>query len=288
MINRRDFVRNATLGLAAVVVSRGPEPTFANPYDLPIGLQLYTVRRQMAKDPEETLKKVAEIGYEEVETDAPSIPKLAPILKRTGLTAPSAHFNFGQVKAVWEEEVKHAKAQGIKYMVISFIDPPDRKSLEDYKTIAKLFNKAGQQCQRAGIQFCYHNHNFEFIEFGGGIGYDVLLKETDPKLVKFQLDCFWMTHAGHDPVEYMQKYPGRFPILHIKDLKKGIPSSTSFSNPMGIPFTEVGRGVIDWKRIFVAAKKGGLERYFVEQDEGDIPAFEAIKISYDYLHNLTV
>ena len=231
---------------------------------------------------------MAATGYKEVELDAKNLPKFAPIIKQNGLTAPSAHFVFGDLKTNWEQGIERAKAQGARYMVDAFIDAPDRKSIEDYKKIAELFNKAGEQCQRAGIQFCYHNHNFEFIKFGGGIGYDVLLKETEPKLVKFELDCFWMTHAGHDPVEYMQKYPGRFPILHIKDLKKGIPSSTSFANPKGIPFTEVGKGVIDWKRIFVAAKEGGLERYFVEQDESDIPVFEAIKISYDYLHNLTV
>jgi sugar phosphate isomerase/epimerase len=287
-MNRRDFVRNTALGLAALAAPKGSQLTFANPYDLPIGIQLYTVRRQMAKDPEGTLKRVAATGYKEVEVDATSLPKLAPILKQTGLTAPSAHFGFGQVKTDWEHEIEQAKAHGIKFMVVAFLDAPDRKNLEDYKKVAELFNKAGEQCQRAGIQFCYHNHNFEFIKFGGGIGYDVLLKETDSKLVKFELDCFWATHAGYDPVEYMQKYPGRYPLLHIKDLKEGIPTSTSFANPKGIPFTEVGKGVIDWKRIFVAAREGGLEHYFVEQDESDIPAFEAMKISYDYLHNLTV
>ena len=287
-MNRRDFVRNSALGLVAFAAPTGPDLTFANPYNLPIGIQLYTVRRQMVEDLKGTLKRVAATGYKEVEVDGSSLSKLAPILKQFGLAAPSAHFDFGQVKTGWEQEIERVKAQGLKYMVVAFLAAPDRKNLEDYKRVAELFNKAGEQCQRAGIQFCYHNHNFEFIKFGNGIGYDVLLKETEPKLVKFELDCFWMAHAGYDPVEYMQKYPGRFPLLHIKDLKAGIPNSTSFANPKGIPFTEVGKGVIDWKRIFVAAREGGLQHYFVEQDESDIPAFEAIKISYDYLHNLTV
>jgi sugar phosphate isomerase/epimerase len=288
MMNRRDFVRNAALGLAAVAVSNGPELASADPYDLPIGLVLYTVRRQMDKDPEGTLKRVAATGYKQVEIDAKNLSQYAPLLKQAGLKAPAVHLVFGQVKTGWEQEIERVTGQGVKYMVVAFIDAPDRKSLEDYKNVAQLFNKAGEQCQRAGIQLCYHNHNFEFMKLDGGMGYDVLLKETDPKLVKFELDCFWMTHAGHDPVEYMHRYPGRFPSLHIKDLKKGIPSSTSFDNPNGNPFTEVGKGVIDWKRIFVAAKEGGLKQYFVEQDETDIPAFEAIKISYDYLHKLTV
>lgn len=288
MTNRRDFVRNTALGLAAFAVSKGPELASANPYDLPIGLVLYTVRRQMDKDPEGTLKRVAATGYENVEIDAKNLAQYTPLLRRTGLTVPAVHLVFGQVKTGWEHEIERVKGQGVKYMVVAFIDAPDRKSLEDYKKVAQLFNKAGEQCRRAGMQLCYHNHNFEFAKLDGGMGYDVLLKETDPKLVKFELDCFWMTHAGHDPVEYMHKYPGRFPSLHIKDLKKGIPSSTGFDNPNGNPFTEVGKGVIDWKRNFVAAKEGGLKQYFVEQDETDIPAFDAIKISYDYLHNLTV
>jgi sugar phosphate isomerase/epimerase len=288
MTNRRDFVRNTALGLAAIAVSKESKLTFANPYDLPIGLELYTVRRQMEKDPEGTLRKVAATGYQGVEVDAKSLPKFAPILKSTGLTAPSVHLDFGQLKMGWEQAIERVEALGAQYAVVAFINAPDRKTLEDFKKIAQLFNKAGEQCQQAGVQFCYHNHNFEFIKFDGGIGYDVLMGETDPKFVKFELDCFWMTHAGYDPVEYMHKYPGRFSLLHIKDLKKGIPNSTTFATPMGNPFTEVGKGVIDWKRIFVAAREGGLKLYFVEQDETDIPAFEAIKISYDYLHNLTV
>jgi len=287
-MNRRDFVRNTALGLAAFAAPKGSQLTFANPYDLPIGIQLFTVRRQMAKDPEGTLKRVAATGYKEVEFDGPNLSKFAPILKQTGLTVPSLHFGFGDVKGKWEPAIELAEAQGVKYMVVAFLDAPDRKNLEDYKKAAELFNKAGEQCRRAGIQFCYHNHNFEFIKFGGAMGYDVLLKRTDPKLVKLELDCCWMTHAGYDPVEYMQKYPGRFPLLHIKDLKAGIPNSTSFANPKGNPLTEVGKGVIDWKRIFVAAREGGLEHYFVEQDESDMPVFEAIKISHDYLHSFTL
>lgn len=289
MSNRRAFLRNATAGIATLAAAgRWSGALFANPYGLPIGLQVYTVRGKMDKDPAGTLKKVAAIGYQEVEIDGSSMPKLMPLIKDAGLNAYSSHYDFGQVKSGWEKEVENARSAGMKYMVDSFIDPPDRKSLDDYKKIAALFNRAGEQCHKAGIQFCYHAHNFEFKKFGDGIGYDILLRESDPQLVKFELDCFWMVHAGYDPVQYMRNYPGRFPLLHIKDLKAGIPTSTSFANPKGNPFTEVGKGIIDWKRIFIAAKQGGLERFYVEQDECDDPPLEAIKISYDYLHSLTV
>jgi sugar phosphate isomerase/epimerase len=289
MINRRTFLRNAGAGIAALAAAgRWNGSLFANPYGLPVGLQLYTVRRQMEKDPAGTLKQVAATGYQEVEVDGASLPKLLPLIQGAGLNVCAAHYDFGHVKSGWEKEVESAGGADMKYMVVSFIGPRERKTLDDYKRIALFFSRDGELCHKAGMQFCYHAHNFEFKNLGGGLGYDVLLKESDPRLVKFELDCFWMTHAGYDPVQYMRNYPGRFPLLHIKDLKAGIPTSTNFDNPKGNPFTEVGKGIIDWKKVFVAAKQGGLEHYYVEQDECDGPPLEAIKISYDYLHSLTV
>jgi sugar phosphate isomerase/epimerase len=265
----------------------GSNLAFANPYNKPIGIQLFTVRDLMAKDPEGTLKKLAEIGYKEFEADADTIFKLHPLLKQLGLQAPSTHYRHNQVKADWEKEVERAKAADVKYMVDAYIDGSDRKNLADLKKIVELFHQAGEQCHKAGIQFCYHNHNFEFRKVDGEVMYDFLLRETDPKLVKFELDCGWITRAGYDPAEYMHKYPGRFPLLHIKDIKAGLPPATSgASNANGAIFAELGRGVVNWKSVFAAAKKGGLKHYFVEEDECDVPVLEAVKINYDYLHNL--
>jgi sugar phosphate isomerase/epimerase len=269
----------------------GPEWLSASPYGLPIGLQVYTVRDDLDKDPVGTLKRVAAIGYKEIEIGGffgKSPTGFRVLMQETQLSTPSAHYEFKQLTSGWEKAIEYAQAAGLKYMVNSALDDKDRKSLDGFKKAAEVFNKAGEQTAKAGIQFCYHNHNFEFARFGDTLGYDVLLRETDPKYVRFELDCFWMTHAGHDPVKYFENFPGRFPLLHIKDLKKGIPSSTSFAMPWGNPFAEVGRGVIDWKRIFKAAKRGGLEHYFVEQDQCDIPAFESARISYEYLRKLTV
>jgi sugar phosphate isomerase/epimerase len=150
-----------------------------------------------------------------------------------------------------------------------------------------VFNKAGETTQKAGIQFCYHNHNFEFTKYGDTTAYDYLLQSVDPKLVKFEMDCFWVTHAGHDPVAYFKKYPGRFPLLHIKDMKDHPSASHTLDAKMGL-FAPVGQGTIDWKRIFVGAKVGGMKHYFVEQDYCEQPPLEAIKISYEYLSNLSV
>jgi sugar phosphate isomerase/epimerase len=151
----------------------------------------------------------------------------------------------------------------------------------------ELFTKAAVETRKAGIQFCYHNHNFEFKKYGDTTAYDFLLKQLDPKLVKFEMDCFWVTHAGQDPVAYFKKHPGRFPLLHIKDLKAGNPPTTEMDARMGL-FTEVGKGTINWKRIFAAAPQGGMKHYYVEQDFCERPPLESIKVSYEYLHELKV
>jgi sugar phosphate isomerase/epimerase len=172
-------------------------------------------------------------------------------------------------------------------MVHAILDPEERKSLDAYKRHVELFNKIAEQTHKAGMQFCYHNHNFEFQKFDGVTVYDYLFKHLDPHLVQFEMDCFWVTHAGQDPVALFKKHPGRFPLLHIKDLKAGNPPTTEFDAKMGL-FAEVGKGTIDWKRIFAAAPQGGMKYFFVEQDYCEVPPLESIKISYEYLHHLTV
>ena len=291
MINRRDFIRGTAAGAAAMLA--GTElgrNLFANPYGKPIGLQLYTVRDQLEKDVPGTLKRVAAIGYKEVEIDdLYGMPpaQFTKLLKDNGLTAVSGHYHLDVEETQWEKKVAEARELGLKYMVHAILDPPERKSLEDYKRHVELFNKIAEQTHQAGMQFCYHNHNFEFQKFGGVTVYDYLLGHLDPHLVQFEMDCFWVTHAGQDPVALFKKHPGRFPMLHIKDSKAGNPPTTEFDARMGL-FTEVGKGTIDWKRIFAAAPQGGMKHFFVEQDYCEVPPLESIKISYEYLHHLTV
>jgi sugar phosphate isomerase/epimerase len=291
MIKRRDFFRHSALGLAGLAAStRWNDVLFANPYNKPIGLQLYTLRDELPKDLPGTLKKVAEIGYKEVEIFdfyGKNSTEIRKLLKDNGLTAPSAHYQLAQVQTSWDKQIEYAKAVGLKYMVNAILWPDERKSLDDYKRLVEIFNKAGEQCQKASIQYCYHNHNFEFQKFGDTTAYDYLLEHVDPKLVQFELDCFWVTHAGQDPVAYFKKYPGRFPLLHIKDLSPGYPPTQELDPRMGL-FSEVGHGTIDWKRIFEAAPQGGMKHFYVEQDECQVPPLESIKISYEYLHNLKV
>ena len=291
MINRREFIRNTAAGAATLMAaSELTRSSYANPYGKPIGLQLYTVREQLERDVPGTLKQVAAIGYKEVEIyDLYGMPpaRFTALLKENGLTAVSGHYLLDVEETQWEKKVAEAKELGLKYMVHAILDPPQRKSLDDYKRHVKLFNQIGAQAHQAGIQFCYHNHNFEFQKFDGVTVYDYLLKNLDPHLVQFEMDCFWVTHAGQDPVALMKQHPGRFPLLHIKDAKAGLSPSTEFDARMG-EFAEVGKGVIDWKRIFAAAPTGGMKHFFVEQDYCEHPPLESIKISYEYLHKLTV
>jgi sugar phosphate isomerase/epimerase len=291
MLNRRDFMRNAAAGAATLAASTElTRDLFANPYGKPIGLQLYTVREELQKDVPGTIKKVAAVGYKEVEIYdlyGMSPAQFTKMLKDNGLTAVSGHYMLKDEKTHWEKSVAQARELGLKYMVHAILEPEDRKSFDDYKRLVELFNKVAEQTHQAGMQFCYHNHDFEFKKYGGITAYDYLFKQLDPKLVQFEMDCFWVTHAGQDPVALMKQHPGRFPLLHIKDLKAGIPSSTEFDARMGL-FTEVGKGTIDWKRIFAAAPQGGMKHFFVEQDYCEIPPLESIKVSYEYLHKLTV
>ncbi len=290
-MKRRDFLRNAALGLgSALGAASGPLRLGANPLNLPIGLQLYTLRDQLAKDVSGTLGQVAAIGYKEVELYAlygKTPAEFARLLRGAGLAAPSSHYMTAEIRSHWPQHIEDAKVLGLQYMVNAIVMPEDRKSLDDYKRLVDLFNRAGEETRRAGIQFCYHNHNFEFKKYGSTTAYDFLLEHLDPELVKMEMDCFWVTHAGEDPVDYFYRYPGRFPLLHIKDLAPGYPATHTLDARQGL-FEPVGMGNIDWKRIFSAAPLGGLKHYFVEQDYCRRPPFEAIRLSYDYLHQLQV
>lgn len=291
MINRRHFLRHTALGLTAIAAcTHGPECLLANPLGLPIGLELYTVRNECEKDLVGTLKKVAEVGYKEVEMFDfynQRAAELRRTLSAAGLRCPSAHYKIPQIKTGWEKQVEYAKEVGVRYMISAWLDASERRSLDDYKALADLFNKAGEQCHKAGLQFCHHNHNFEFKTFNGVVAYDELLRRTDPKRVQLEMDCYWVTRAGQDPVDYFKRYPGRIPLLHIKDRKPGYAPSTDQDLQPG-PFTEVGRGEINWKRIFAAAPSASVKHYYVEQDFCDRSPLESIKISYDYLRNLKV
>ncbi len=288
MSTRRNFL-GAVLGGVAAGTAVGARDLWAAgrlAWPGPIGLEIYTVREMFAQDPARTLMQVAGVGYKEVEI-SPSVKpsSLIPDLRAAGLAAPSAYVDVPKTIEDWKKTVALGKQYGVRYLVVG--DNPVL-SAEAWRRRAELFTQCGTVAHGAGIQFCYHAHFHEFARVDGTCGYDIMLTRCDPKLLKMEMDVFWAVYAGVDPVSYFQRYPGRFPLLHIKDLKKGYKGSTSESpSDQGPnPFMPVGEGSIDWRRIFAHAAQAGAQHIFVEQDRCDQPPLEAIKISFDYLKNL--
>jgi sugar phosphate isomerase/epimerase len=244
-----------------------------------IGLQLYTVRRELEKDFEGTLAKVAALGFNEVEfagyfNRTPQQVKDA--LAKNNLAAPSVHVLPAVLRSSLQQTIDAAKAIGHQYVVCAYLLPEERKSLDDYKRLVDLFNDAGGRLKKAGLQFCYHNHDFEFTPIDDKIPYDLILAGTDSKMVKMELDLYWITKAGQSPLKYFSAHPGRFPLVHVKDMD---------ATPKHF-FTEVGRGTINFKEIFAHSERAGIKHYFVEQDETPGSPFASIKMSIDYLKQL--
>lgn len=288
MTTRRSFLKTSAVLSAGMLVT---PKLFA--YDKKyIGLQLYTVRDHMAKDPAATLAKVAQVGFNSVEgatytgteqfygMDGMSFSK---VLKDNGLMMPSCHYRLGEdgkdmkgtILNDWNKAVDDAAALGIKYMVCAWLSPAERGTLDHYKKIGGDLNTAGEICKKAGIQLCYHNHDFEFIQEDGKYPYETLLANTDTELVKMEMDMYWVTKAKQDPIALINEHPGRFPLWHLKDM----------DNTPKQMFTEVGNGIIDFKKIFKHAKTAGLKYFFVEQDVCPGDPYDSITKSYGYIKN---
>ena len=293
-MNRRTFIGTS---IAAAVAASRPAWSAETHHIDHIGLQLYTVRDLIKKDMDGTIAKVAQVGYKEVEFAGyygRSPQEVRAILEKDGLTSPSTHVGYDIVENKWSETLDAAHTIGHSFIVCPWIDVRQRNP-EGWKRAAELFNRAGEASQKAGIQFAYHNHAFEF-ESSEGLGnklpYDFLLAETDPKLVKMEMDLCWITVGNADPLTYFDRYPGRFPLVHVKDWSTKGTAGHGYDGAVGSHskpghLTDVGQGEIDWKRIFARADKAGIQHYFVENDEPK-SAFDDIKVSYDYLAKLTV
>ncbi|GEN70091.1 sugar phosphate isomerase/epimerase family protein [Chryseobacterium lathyri] len=281
-MQRKDFITLSSLGFLGLY-SCGVSKINRKK---PLAIQLYTIRDAVSDNLEKALEKLVALGFTELEIYGyngtffgKSRTEFQTILKQTGLKVISSHHTTGIIHKdggtllySWEKAVEDLHFIGAEYMVCSYLFPEER-TVENYKKLPELFEKCGEATQKAGIQFAYHNHDFEFEKLEGDKSvYDFILENTSSDLVKMEMDLYWISKAGLDPLVYFEKYPGRFPLWHVKDMKAGTKD-----------FTEIGNGLIDFKKIFSAKEKAGLKHWFLEQDSSDKDIFESIRISKKYI-----
>jgi len=292
MMNRRTFLETAATITAATLVTRRFSWAADEHRINKVGVQLYSVRDKMKEDFDGTVAKVASIGYKEVEFAGyfgHTPQQVRAVLEKNGITSPSCHVDYKVLAPdQWPAQIESAKIIGQSYIVNPWIPVELRKTDDDWKRASETFNRAGEASKKAGIQFAYHNHWFEFLPVNGKRPYDMLLEMCDPNLVKMELDLCWITVGGADPLDYFNRYPGRFPLVHVKDVKKVPKVSAGGTQDFGSSMkdmTEVGSGIIDWKRIFAQSDKAGIKHYIVEHDNPKDP-FQSIQTSYEYLAKL--
>jgi len=260
-MKRRNFLKSSGLTAAGLMLSPLVQATGKRRLEQ-IGIQLYTVRDLMARDSAGTLEALAAIGYDEVEFagfHGHSPAGVRAMLDNTGLAAPSGHVLVESILSSSEQIIEAAQVVGLKYLVLGWLEPEERKSLDDYRRLAELCNRFGEQCRMAGIQFAYHNHEFEFERLEDQRPMDLLLAKMDDSLMKVELDFYWIAFAGADPFEYFVKHPGRFPLCHIKDMA------------IDRKMVDVGAGTIDFSSLISAGKQAGLVHYFIERDDSPDP-----------------
>jgi sugar phosphate isomerase/epimerase len=299
-MKRRDFIKTS----AAAVLTSGSLLHMARAAGQSkldkVGLQLYSVRGQMQEDFTGTLQRVAEAGYDQVEFAGyydHSPKEIKALLDQLGLTAPACHSGYNTlIEDQLAQTIEAAKTIGHEYLIMPVPPPQPRPqpvsdstsapvqrrrweppsfTQDQVKNMADIFNRIGESCKKAGLRFAYHNHSMEFQEIeGSGIMYDLLLKETDPDLVDFEIDLGWAVVGGADPLAYFEQYPGRFKLFHVKDMNEENRS------------VAVGKGKIDFASIFAQSKKAGVQYYIVEYEGREDP-MASVAESVTYLKNMT-
>jgi sugar phosphate isomerase/epimerase len=287
MNSRRTFLKHTGLLAAAIAVT----PSFASTpvAKKAIGLQLYSLRDIINNDITGIISKVAAIGYKEVETYGYSkkggfwgldAKAFKAVLDQYGMNSPSGHFEMGEYMSgkntdVLKTYIDAAKVLGSTYVTVPWLDGNVRKTADDYKKIAAKLNEAGTLCKASGLKIAYHNHDFEFKKFGDTTGFDILLKETDKKLVDFELDLYWAVRSAVNPLDLFKAHPKRFTMFHVKDMDKTNKALNA----------EVGQGSIDFKNILTGAKIAGVKHYFVEHETNYKPdVMGSVKSSFDYVN----
>ena len=279
-ISRRSFLSTAAAATAASLAARALET---------VGVQLYTVRRVLPKNPLETLRAIEQIGYREVECTADHLDDIWPSLKQTSLKAVSVHLNeqvFIHQPEKLPAALEDAQKYGFEYVVCPWIDPRDRGGVEMIRKLGQTLNHAGELANKAGMRLCYHNHAFEYQPTPDGRLLDVLMKTTDPKLVNLELDVMWAHVAGVDPISILKHYGDRIPLVHLKNVAPGVAPRFNENIPRAA-FHDLSNGAVDIPGVLRAAKQAGVKHYFVEQDETPGDPIETLRKSFQYLAGLS-
>lgn len=279
MNSRRRFLRTSGAFAAGSVLLPGILQAAKRNAAKDVGVQLYTVRKEMLEDNMGTLKKLAALGYKEIESAASAKgyyygfkpAEIKKVCNDLGMTLRSGHVHFDDK---WQQTIDDAKEAGQEYVIVSSM-PSSGQTVDNYKSVADAFNKAGEAAKKSNLSFGYHNHDFEFEKENGKTLYDVLVENTDPKYVNLEMDLGWVIVTGNDPMAYFAKYPGRFPLWHLKDMDMQKKHSVEF-----------GKGGLDIKKMLAAAKKSGMKYFFVEQEEYSTTPFDALAYNYDYLKKM--
>lgn len=316
MVNRRIFFKQAgryaagTLLLPACTTQENKAPTSENETTpsptaassgqplRPIGMQLYSVKDVIEGDLKGTLQKIAAFGYQEIE----SYPgqkghyfglkpqEFSTMISDMGMTLVSSHVGSGTrdgkaeswrqatLLTHFDELVEKAAETGQPYLTCSWMDESLRTSPDELKRTAELFNQVGETCKKAGLQFAYHNHDFEFEKVGDTMLYDFMLDNTDQDLVQWEMDMYWVVAGGQDPITYLKKYPNRFPLGHVKDMDKQDKTKNA----------DIGQGSIDYVKILEVAKEAGMKHFLVEQETFTSTSLEAMQEGYEYLSEIKV
>jgi sugar phosphate isomerase/epimerase len=275
-MNRRQFLGTSMSLAAAAGVMK------ADPFGWPVGIQTYPTRETIGKDFAGTLRMLREAGYQSIEMCSPpgylssgfgllakmTAPEMKRAIEQAGLKCESCHYQFNELKQNLDERIAFAKDLGIKQMVLAMFSLPNSATMADWTKAANELNRVGERTRKAGIQTVFHNHEFEFQKIGGVLIYDRLMKDFDRDAVKMQFQVA-VINIGYQAVDYFEKYPGRFVSMHLADW--------STSEKKQVP---IGAGVVDWKRLFPAARKAGVANYFVEM------SLDLMKASTQYLHAL--
>jgi sugar phosphate isomerase/epimerase len=277
MKTRRSFLKETTFaGLGSLVLPAYWNMKKVKPKLKHVGVQLYSVRKEMTADATGTLIRLGNIGYQEIESaqsEKGNYYGLAPkeikkILKDQGMSLRSGHTHIDKN---WQKSIDEAAEAGQEYIICSVLPSPGQ-TVENYQKSADMFNEAGEQCRKSGLLFGYHNHESEFQTVDDQVLYDVLMDRTQPGLVHMELDLGWVVAAGKNPLDYFQKYPGRFPLWHLKDMNLSEKKSVEF-----------GKGSVDIIGLLKHAGQSGLKYYFIEQEEYAVNAFESLEYDYNWL-----